>query len=115
MPMVFSATALSMPALEASRPINSSIFCPVPNRFNRVVCLKNDLERPRSEIQAINAHQGDVVLDSRGECCSNARVNARFIQSYCAAPWFFLPEVGKKYERYGHWCAATVLLTVSII
>jgi hypothetical protein len=26
----------------------------------------------------------------------------------------FLPKVGKKYERHGPWCAATVSLTVSI-
>jgi hypothetical protein len=76
--------------------------------------LKIDLERLRSEIQAIPAHQGDVVLDSRGECCSNARVNAGFIQSYCAAPSIFPPKIGKKYERHGPWCAATVSLTVSI-
>jgi hypothetical protein len=88
-----------MPALEASRPISSSIFCPVPNRFNRVACLSNDLERLRSEIQAIRAHQGDVVLDSRGECCSNARVNARFTLAYCGAFSISPPKVGKKYEK----------------
>jgi hypothetical protein len=34
MPMVFSATASSMPAFDASRPINSSIL-PRLSRFNR--------------------------------------------------------------------------------
>jgi hypothetical protein len=30
-----------MPALKASRPINSSIFCPVPNRFYPGRLLEN--------------------------------------------------------------------------
>jgi hypothetical protein len=57
--------------------------------------LSNDLERLRSEIQAIRAHQGDVVLDSRGECCSNARVNAGFTPAYCGAFSISPPKVGK--------------------
>jgi hypothetical protein len=62
MPMVFSATALSMPALEASRPINSSIFCPVPNGRLTGRLPKIDLERLRSEIQATKA----VLIRDRG-------------------------------------------------
>jgi predicted alpha/beta-fold hydrolase len=88
-----------MPALKASRPTSSSIFAPSPTGLTGSCTSKFYLERLQSEIQAIRAHQGDVVLDSRGECCSNARVNAGFTLTYCAALSIFLPEVGKKYEK----------------
>src|SRR6478672_7843965 len=73
MPMVFSATALSMPALEASRPISSSIYCPVPNRLNRVAYFCLDLERLRSEIQAISVHQGGFASQVLQQCKSECR------------------------------------------
>src|SRR3954467_1236832 len=59
MPMVFSATALSMPALAASRPTSSSIFAPSPTSRLIGRLLKIDLERLRSEIQATHPQPDD--------------------------------------------------------
>src|SRR5260221_13841359 len=77
-PMVFSATTLSMPALVASRPINSSIV-PRPHPVCYRVVLGNDLERLRSEIQAISVHRDDFNLDREAsvaamqECARDSR------------------------------------------
>jgi hypothetical protein len=87
MPMVFSATTLSMPALAASRPISSSIFCPVvPNRFNRVAYFCIDLERLRSEIQAIRAHQGGFASQVLQQCKSERRIHAGILR--CVLDFF---------------------------
>src|ERR1700689_4714798 len=80
MPMVFSATVLSMPAFAASRPINSSIV-PRPHPVTcRILAYRIYLDLVRSELQATSACEGAIQLRSHGECCSNARVGAK-----CAA------------------------------
>src|ERR1700730_6281296 len=101
MPMVFSATTLSMPALAASLPISSSIL-PRPQPVDyRVACLCIYLERLRSEIQAMTAHQGGFRLRSRGKCCSNARVDARFTPCCRSASSVFLPGVEEMVGKHG--------------
>lgn len=89
MPMVSSAITPSMPASGASRPISSSIL-PRPSagtcRFLPVPCLRIDLERLRSELQAMTAHDSNFLLRSHAKCCSNARVDARFTQCFRSAP-----------------------------
>src|SRR6202035_842645 len=88
MPMVFSATVLSMPAFAASRPINSSIV-PRPHPVTcRILAYRIYLDLVRSELQATSACEGAIQLRSHDECCSNARVGAR-----CAAK---LPRAGTR-------------------
>jgi hypothetical protein len=60
--------------------------------------LEIDLERLRSEIQAISAGESEFRSRSRRECCSNARVRTGFTLTCRTAPSVFLPGVGKKYE-----------------
>jgi hypothetical protein len=55
-------------------------------RFSPVPCLKIDLERLRSELQAMTAHGSNFLLRSHAKCCSNARVDARFTQCFRSAP-----------------------------
>jgi hypothetical protein len=73
--MVFSATASSMPAIAASRPISSSI-CPAFSPVSQPgPCLGFYLDLPRRELQAITSCQGAINLQSGGKCCNVARAN----------------------------------------
>src|SRR6202035_3271398 len=92
MPMVFSATVLSMPAFAASRPINSSIL-PRPHPVTcRILACRIYLDLLRNELQATTAREGAIRLRSHDECCSNARVGAR-----CAAK---LPRAGARVATF---------------
>src|ERR1035438_7109414 len=83
MPMVFSATVLSMPAFAASRPINSSILSrPHPVKC-RILHYRIYLDLVRRELQATTACEGAIQLRSHSECCSNARVGAEL---HCQMP-----------------------------
>jgi Lon protease-like protein len=78
MPMVFSATASSMPALVASRPISSSIV-PRPSADLRAGSfLARYLDRAREELQAMTSFGVAIQAQSRSKCCSNARAGAEF-------------------------------------
>src|SRR5437868_2349749 len=70
-PMVFSATAVRMPAFAASRPISSSIFAR-PHPVSAPGPSHDYLELPGSELQATTAFAGPIQLRSHRECCSNA-------------------------------------------
>src|ERR1700677_1294210 len=64
MPMVFSATALSMPAFATSRPINSSIL-PRLNRLLAGYRLWIHLDLARNELQAMTAFEGAIHIQTR--------------------------------------------------
>jgi hypothetical protein len=55
MPMVFSATASSMPAFEASHPVSSSIAPRPRTGLSAGSVLAIYLDLPRDELQAITA------------------------------------------------------------
>src|SRR5438034_9742264 len=81
MPMVFSATAPSMPAFTASRPINSSIL-PRPQPVTcRILAYQIYLDLLRCELQAMTAFD----LRSSDECCTNARA-VRNLLTNCRGP-----------------------------
>src|SRR5579872_2373657 len=79
MPIVFSATTSSMPAIAASDFVSSSI-APRP----QLACLPAPslaiyLDLLCNELQAITAFLCAVGLRSGSECCSNARVGLDFV------------------------------------
>src|ERR1700756_1888023 len=74
MPIVFSATTSSMPAVAASDFVSSSI-APRPQLACRPApSLAIYLDLLCNELQAITAFEDAIGLRSRCECCSNARV-----------------------------------------
>src|SRR5262249_5340493 len=91
MPMVFSATALSMPAFEASCPINSSILPRPQPVTHRALLRKKHLGLPKNEIQAIKTCEGPFHLQSPHKCCTNAREDRKTTENCrCKAVGFAL-------------------------
>src|SRR6266852_6590126 len=94
MPMVLSATASSMPAFTASRPISSSIL-PRPQPVTcRILAYRIYLDLLRYELQAMTAFH----LRSRDECCSNARAVAKFARKLSRTRRFDPTFGGGKHE-----------------
>src|SRR4051794_37152326 len=73
MPMVFSATALSMPAFAASCSTSSSIL-PRPRPVVPDPCLLFHLDLLLDEIQAMTSGECKIHIRSHGKCCNAARV-----------------------------------------
>src|ERR1700742_1300553 len=87
MPLVFSATASSMPALAAS-PSTNSFMLPRLDRFlTGSPCSEIHLGLRKYEIQATNRVPGAIHLHSRRKCCSHARAEAKFCTKCRGCQW----------------------------